>query len=76
MGNNKPAKERAEVVKAVYNALITPNAQTPTFDLKTAQKSLETATGPQYNGLSMLQIEVIADHFNISVREIEEVLGI
>ena len=49
-------------------------AQTPTFDLKTAQKSLDELTEPIPSGLTMLQIQVIADHFNIDVKKIEKLL--
>lgn len=44
------------------------------FDLKTAQESLDEATEPYSNGLTLLQIEVIAQHFNIPVKKIEKLL--
>ena len=52
----------------------TTDAQPTTFDLKTAQKSLDELTEPIPSGLTMLQIQVIADHFNIDVKKIEKLL--
>lgn len=48
--------------------------QSPTFDLKTAQKSLDEVTEPIVSGLTMLQIELIAEYFNIPVKKIEKLL--
>lgn len=52
-----------------------PDPQSPTFDLKTAQKALDELTEPIVSGLTMLQIQVIADHFNIPVEKIEKLLS-
>jgi hypothetical protein len=50
------------------------DAQSNHFDLKTAQKSLDEFTEPYNHGLTLLQIQVIADHFKIEVKEIEKLL--
>lgn len=57
-----------------YKAVFGEDAQTPDFDLKTAQKSLDELTEPIPSGLTMLQIELIAEHFGIDVKKIETLL--
>lgn len=51
-----------------------PDTQSTDFDLKTAREALDEATEPYSSGLTMLQIELIADHFKIPVKKIEKLL--
>lgn len=61
-------------VKAPFNEEHMSDTQPTDFDLKTARESLDDATEPYSSGLTMLQIELIAEHFKIPVKKIEKLL--